>query len=309
MHEKIEIKDNFREHYKSLLGDRYDEFIKVSMKFLRRSIRINTLKISVDEVKKRLGDKGWILKNVPWCKEGFWIRHKTGRRDVGLTREHSLGYYYIQEAASMIPPVVLDPKPGEIILDMCASPGSKTTQYMGRRGILISNDFKSDRIKSLGINVERMGLTNTIITLMFGQWFGKAGMEFDKVLLDAPCSGTGTIRKSYKTLRIWNATMVKRLSVTQKRLVEIGFKIIKRGGILVYSTCSLEPEENEGVIDHLLKHSDDAEIEEISLDIRRSECITEFNGEMYGPGARKCLRIWPQDNDTEGFFVAKIRKK
>jgi tRNA (cytosine49-C5)-methyltransferase len=311
MKEKIEFKDKFIERYEKLTN--IEEFKKISLEYLRRSIRINTLKISVSELKKRI-EKEWKLTPVPWCKEGFWIDHKGKgedyRRDVGNLHEHQLGYFYIQEAASMIPPVVLNPKPGETVLDMCASPGSKTTQiaqYMNNEGVLVTNDIKIDRIKPLGLNLQRMGVTNNIITMMEGRWF--KDLKFDKILVDAPCSGTGTIRKSLKTLRIWNANMVKRISGIQKQLIETGFNNLKTGGTLVYSTCTLEPEEDEGVINHLLSKYDNAKIQKIELkNIKKSNPVTEFNGIKFNPEVKKCLRIWPQDNDTEGFFVTKIKK-
>src|SRR3989338_1350355 len=263
---EIEFKPKFVERYSKLTG--WEAFKTCSLSFLRRSIRVNTLKISIPELKKRL-EQAWNLEQVPWCKEGFWIEHKKReRRDIGNLIEHPLGYFYTQEAASMIPPIVLEPQENEIILDIAASPGSKTTQiaqYMNNTGILIANDYTSDRMKPLSINIQRCGITNTIITLMQGQWFYNSNIKFDRILVDAPCSGTGTIRKSLKTLRIWNPNMVKRLSITQKQLIETAFNILKQDGTLVYSTCSLEPEENEGVIDFLLKKYDNARLEDIGL--------------------------------------------
>jgi tRNA (cytosine49-C5)-methyltransferase len=311
--EKVEFKQNFIERYSKLTD--WETFSKCSLTFLRRSIRVNTLKTDIETVKKRL-EKDWNLVPVPWCKEGFWIEHKgdeTGhkRRDVGNLPEHALGYIFIQEAASMIPPVVLSPKPGDMILDMCASPGSKTTQiaqYMENQGILISNDYKYDRNKALGLNVQRMGIYNAVLTLMHGRFFSE--FKFDRVLVDAPCSGTGTIRKSFKTLLMWNASMVRRLSGTQRQLLETGFNNLKPGGTLVYSTCSLEPEEDEAVVSYLLDKYENAKIEDIKLPgLKRSEPVMSFEGKDFNPGVNKCLRIWPQDNDTEGFFVAKITKK
>jgi NOL1/NOP2/sun family putative RNA methylase len=305
--EEIEIKDAFKERFEQLTD--WEEFKKYCLSFLRRSIRVNTLKISIEELKKRIGDE-WNLDQIPWCKEGFWIEHKKGeRRDVGNLREHSMGYFYVQESVSMIPPIVLNPKPGEKVLDMCASPGSKASQiaqYMENKGVLVANDYKGMRLAPLGINMQRIGVTNCVLTLMHGQWF--KDIEFDKVLVDAPCSGTGTIRKSVGTLRIWNSKMITKLSFEQKRLIETGFRILKKGGTLVYSTCSVEPEENEGVVNSLLKKFSNASIEEIELPIKRGKPITEFNGEKYSDEVKKCLRLWPQDNDTEGFFVAKIKK-
>lgn len=314
----IEFKDKFVERYKQLTD--FDRFKEYSLSFLRRSIRANTLKISVNDLKKRL-EKNWSLEPIPWCREGFWIEHKGKgeeyRRDIGNLIEHQLGYFYVQEAASLIPPIVLNPKPSEIVLDMCAAPGSKATQlamYMKNKGILIANDYKGDRIRSLGLNVQRCGLTNCIVTLMFGHWFkgAKKTLEFDRVLVDAPCSGTGAIRKSLKTLRIWNPNMVRRLAGQQRQLIEAGFNVLKKGGVLVYSTCTLEPEEDEGVVGYLLDKYVDAKIEFIGKDelkgLKRSNAVMGFEGKKYNDVVKNCLRIWPQDNDTEGFFVAKIRK-
>ena len=307
--EKIVWKESFISRYCALTD--FEAFKKASLSYPRKSIRVNTLKVSVGELKKRL-EKNWNLEQVPWCKEGFWIEHsKKERRDIGNLIEHSLGYFYIQEAASMIPPIVLEPKPDDIILDIAASPGSKTTQiaqYMQNKGILIANDYTYERMKPLSINLQRCGVTNAAITLMEGQWFKKSGIEFDKVLVDAPCSGTGTIRKSLKTIGIWNPDMVRRLSITQKQLIETGFNLLKEGGVLVYSTCSLEPEENEEVVSFLINKYENAKLEEIKLNLKKSYAILEFENKKYNEEIKKCLRIWPQDNDTEGFFVAKIRK-
>jgi|TARA_Y100000310_G_scaffold341861_1_gene442545 NOL1/NOP2/sun family putative RNA methylase len=306
--EKIEFKEKFIERYEKLTD--FELFKKYSLSFLRRSIRVNTIKISISELKKRL-EKNWVLEQIPWCKEGFYIEHiKKERRDIGNLIEHSLGYFYTQEAASMIPPIVLEPKENDMVLDIAASPGSKATQIaalMNNKGILIANDLTTERMKPLSLNIQRCGITNCIITLMQGQWF--KNMEFDKISVDAPCSGTGTIRKSLKTLRIWNPNMVKRLSITQKQLIETAFNTLKQNGTLVYSTCSLEPEENEAVIDFLLNKYENAKLEPIKLpSIKRSPLILEFENNKYNNEIKKCLRIWPQDNDTEGFFVTKIKK-
>ncbi len=197
--ENIEIKEKFEERYKALLGEDYDKFIEYSLSFMRKSIRVNTLKITIDELKKRL-EKEWKLTQIPWCKEGFFIEHKKGlRRDIGNLIEHNLGYFYVQEAVSMIPAVVLNPSPEDVVLDMCSAPGSKTTQIaamMQNKGVLVSNDSDYKRMAPLSFNIQRTGATNTLVTLMEGRFFK---MPFDKILLDAPCSGTGTIRKSLKT--------------------------------------------------------------------------------------------------------------
>ena len=162
----IKFKDKFVEAYKIIMGDNYDKFIDYSLKRNKISIRINTLKIDIESCIKRIKKKNWNLSHIPWCKEGFWI--ESDRRDVGNLLEHQLGYIYVQESMSMIPPIVMEIKENQKILDMCASPGSKTTQiaqYMKNTGLLISNDVKGSRLSCLGLNTTRMGLRNNVITL------------------------------------------------------------------------------------------------------------------------------------------------
>ena len=296
----MEWKQKFLEHYKELTN--LDKFLECSLKLLRKSIRVNTLKTSIEEIKKRLK-----LQQIPWCKEGFWLKGEA----IGNLPEHFLGYLYLQESASMIPPEVLEPKEQDIVLDLCASPGSKTTQIaskMKNQGLLIANDNQISRLKPLQINLQRCGVTNTVITLMEGRWFKNYSQKFDKVLVDAPCSGTGTIRKSLKTIQWWNLNFVNQMAGIQRQLLETGFNSLKENGTLVYSTCTLEPKENEDVVNSLLEKYENAKLENINLDIKRSKPILEYEGKTYNSEIKKCLRIWPQDNDTEGFFVAKIKK-
>jgi len=308
---ELEWKQGFIDRY-SVLTD-WETFAKYSLSFLRRSIRVNTLKTTIPEVKERLEAQGWILDPVPWCKEGFFISHVEGRRDTGNTLEHQLGYFYIQEAASMVPPLVLDPQPGELVLDMAASPGSKTTQLaqmMQDKGIIFANEVQGRRLAPLCTNLTRLGITNTVTTMMKGQQFGKFTDRFDKILVDAPCSGTGTIRKSVKTIRMWNPRSLKSVVNVQKELIQAAFKALKPGGVMVYSTCSLEPEENEGLISWFLEKNENASVEKFELEgLNQADAVLTFEGQEYHPDVAKTCRLWPQDNDTEGFYVAKILKK
>lgn len=313
MTEEPEFKPKFIERYKQLTD--FEIFKRYSLTYIRKAIRVNTLKISIDELRKRL-ENNWKLEPIPWCKEGFWIDYRREgeekRYDIGNVLEHFLGYIYVQEAASMIPPVVLNPKPGETILDMCAAPGSKSSQIaatMQNKGLLVASDVQADRLNPLGINLQRMGVSNSLIVRMPGHWYNNTSIKFDKILVDAPCSGTGTIRKSYKTLSMWGPNMIKKLCAQQKQLIATAYQALKPGGILVYSTCTMEPEEDEGVVSWLVDKHPDAKIEKIELDIKRSPAVMKFGKETYNPQVKECLRIWPQDNDTEGFFVAKIRKQ
>ena len=134
------------------------------------------------------------------------------------------------------------------------------------------------------------------------------GFEFDKILVDVPCSGTGTLSKSPRTIKTWNPFSVRRLAGIQKQLIKTAFENLKAGGELVYSTCTLEPEEDEGVISYLLDNFSDAKVSKIDIDLKRSSAVTSFGKKEYDSEVKNCLRIWPQDNDTDGFFITKIKK-
>jgi len=323
------IKERFIKHYEKIVDDVWF-FLDWSLRPLRKAIRINTIKLkddienrfnkenpfpklaSANEILKTLEEDGWQIKKVPWYSYGYWLEHSEGRRDIGNTWQFQLGYIYSQEPASMIPPLVLDPKPGELVLDMAAAPGSKTIQmamHMENYGKIIANDVELDRIVALAENVQRTGSINVAITQKDGRYFKRFKNYFDKVLLDAPCSGVGALRKSYKTLQMWNEEMILRLSKLQRQLIQAAFEALKPGGILVYSTCTLEPLENEFVVNWLLERYDNAKIERIKVEgLKSSEPILEWEGKKFFDDIQYTLRIYPWDNDTEGFFVAKIRK-
>lgn len=263
----------------------------------------------MQEVQEELESNGWKLTPVPWCKEAFWISGE--RLDIGNLLAHQRGEIYIQDPASMLPPIILQPQPGERVLDMCASPGSKTTQLaaiMKNTGVIIANDADAPRLAALGINTQRLGVINTLITKKDGRSFKK--YPFDKVLIDAPCSGTGTIRRSLKALSMYNPKQVQGFSRLQQQLLRAGYSALEPGGALTYSTCTVEPLENEVVINEFLKNNPEAILEDIELDINREEVFLTHpeTGEELSPEVRKCLRIHPYTNDTEGFFVCKITK-
>lgn len=317
MKHNYEPKPLFLERMKLLLQDKqdFDAYMEILKKEPVRSFRCNTLKISIEDLKKRLENKGWeirtLLKNFP---EIMIVDSELQPGELGRALEHLLGYYYIQEIASMLPALVLSPKPEERILDLCASPGSKTTQMAARMentGLLVANEVKFGRIKILSANTERCGVMNLLITKRDGialcKRFKEEAFLFDKILLDAPCSGEGTIRNSPKTLEMWNPKTIENLSKLQKALIASAIEILKPNGELVYSTCTHAPEENEEVVDFALKNFN-VKIEKINLPIKTRDGIINWQEKEYSKDVKFSCRIYPQDNDTEGFFIAKIKK-
>jgi 16S rRNA (cytosine1407-C5)-methyltransferase len=312
-----ELKPLFIERMKELLGKDFDNYLEILKKLPVKSIRCNKLKISPKGLKKKLEDKGWKIKQL-WRNypEVMIVESDLDPGELGRAMEHLLGYYYIQELSSMLPVIALKPEENEIILDLCSAPGSKTTQIaskMKNTGTIISNDVSLGRIKILASNLERCGVTNTIITKKEGialcKKLKREDFEFDKILVDAPCSGEGTLRSSPKTYSMWNIKTVKSLSRLQKNLFISAFEILKIGGEIIYSTCTHAPEENEEVVNFILEEfKDKIKIQKIFLPIRPREGITKWKDKRYSKEIKKTCRIYPHDNDTEGFFLAKFRR-
>jgi len=310
-----EPKPLFIERMKELLGKDFENYMKILEKEPVRSFRCNTLKISPEDLKKRLEEKGWKIK-IPFkdYPEIMVVESELQPGELGRALEHLLGFYYIQEIASMLPPLVLNPKSGERVLDMCASPGSKTTQMAARMensGLLIANEMKIGRIKILAANTERCGVMNMIITKKDGialcNRFKNENFLFDKILLDAPCSGEGTIRSTPRTLEMWNIKTIENLSKLQKSLIASAIEILKPNGELVYSTCTHAPEENEEIINFALKNFK-VKVEKISLPLKTLPGITKFGEKEYLEDVKYSCRVYPQTANTEGFFIAKLRR-
>lgn len=310
-------KPPFEKRMNELLRDEKDkeEYWKIVHTLPVISIRCNTIKIKPDELKKRLEDKGWKLK-IPYENhpEIIIIKNKLNPGELGKTKEHLLGYYYVQELASMMPLLSLQPTKEDSLFDCCASPGSKTTQaasMMNNKGIIFANDNKLGRMMILVANLEKNSVSNTIITKKDAAQLCKKlyneDLRFDKILADAPCSGEGTLRSSPVTFRMWNPKMIEKFSRTQKLIASSALKILKVGGEMIYSTCTHAPEENEIVVQHLLDNFD-IELQEINLPIKTRPGISEWNGKKFDKQIEKCARIYPQDNNTEGFFICKLKK-
>ena len=300
---KLEVPKNFEEKFVENFGRKeYLKFLEFLSEPPRKSIRINTLKTDVSSILGRMTEKGFELERIPWYDKGFWIEGE----DITKTLEYFLGYYYVQEAASMIPPIVLDPKPGEIVLDLTAAPGSKTTQIammMENRGIIVANDISMKRLKALRTNLQKSGVMNCVVTRMNAVYFYRTGLLFDKVLLDAPCSGSGMISTTFSVFENWSPNLVKKMSSIQKKMIESAILCTKPGGVIVYSTCSLDPEENEEVITHALERFN-VEVEKVRMN--GLKVVKGLKG--YDPSVRKAVRILPHHNKTEGFFICKLTR-
>lgn len=310
--------------------DRYAAYTDVaalkesSAQPLRKCMRVNTLKMDTEAFKKYAAQKNWKLDPVLWCKEGFFIDREDRSVPLGKDLLHLLGHTYMQEASSMLPVAMLDPQPGENILDMAAAPGSKSTQIaarMNNRGVLIANDMQEARLQTLRAALNRLGVMNVIVTKKMGQWFGSHMTgRFDRVLIDAPCTGQGTARKDAGALKYCSIDSIGKNAKLQRELLEAAVHATNIGGRIVYSTCTLTPEENEDVVLSVLskfpnqlevldprncgvdneKWKVDKAIED-SLIVQRS--LYPLSTIHY-----PFLRLWPQTYNSEGFFCAVLKK-
>lgn len=280
-------------------GDETIEIVKTFEEGLPKFIRVNTIKIEERELLQRLKERGFRLQEteVRFCYEVLEEKYS-----IGATPEYLMGYYYVMDKSSCVPPLALDPKPGEVVADFCSSPGGKTTfmaMLMKNRGIIFAIEPQKERLQALIDNVNRMGAMNVAILNMDARDFPKLGIKVDRVLLDAPCTGEGIIFKDKTRKTNRGKEDIIFCSNLQKELIIGAYDSLKLGGILVYSTCSMTPEENEFVIDYLLSKKD-AEL----LDI-------EFGDEALKVTERdlsKAKRFYPHRHRCAGFFVAKIKK-
>lgn len=285
----------------------FDAFIAACQRPLRRSIRVNTLKISVADFLDLVAPYHWQLTPVPWCAEGFWIeREDDASLPLGSTAEHLSGLFYIQEASSMLPVSALfagGHQPARV-MDVAAAPGSKTTQIaarMGNQGAILANEYSASRVKVLHANISRCGIHNVALTHFDGRVFGAALPEaFDAILLDAPCSGEGVVRKDPDALKNWSVASNQAIAATQRELIDSAFHALRPGGTLVYSTCTLNRDENEAICHWLKAQYPDA--------VTFEPLDTLFSGAADALTPDGFLHVFPQIFDCEGFFVARLRK-
>jgi NOL1/NOP2/sun family putative RNA methylase len=277
------------------------------------TFRANSIKISRLELISALKKDNIKFKNVGWYRDAF-ILIQPGLNRFAETELYFNGRVYVQGLSSMLPPLILNPGSSDYILDLTAAPGSKTTQMaamMGNRGRILAIEKNPVRFEKLAANLRYQGVLNTELKNedALGIWRDYSN-QFDKVLLDAPCSAEGRFNTSEaKTYRYWNQTRVKHMAKKQKGLIRSAFEALKPGGLLLYSTCTFSPEENESIINYLVrKYPSQCKIEPIGLKIGNIlPGLCSWNGVTFNKDIKNCLRIVPNET-MEGFFIALVRK-
>ena len=272
------------------------------------TLRVNTLKSNIHEIMSILKENGIKFDRVSWYNDALIIKD-ISEKQLQKLEIYNEGYIYLQSLSSMIPPLVLNPIEGEKVLDLTAAPGSKTTQMaamMKNTGYILANELDELRCERLRYNIEKQGANIVEVLNGRGETIGKKYENFfDKVLLDAPCSGEGRfLGTDAKTYRGWSERTVSELSKLQRKLFKSACQALKPGGYLVYSTCTLNREENENIIEWALNNSNEMKIktETINLNIKNIvEPISE-NIEV-----KKAIKIIPS-RETEGFFIVKLKK-
>ena len=296
------LPEGFETRMKKLLGEEYDEFLSTFDRPLCTGLRKNPLKTGFTGDLSRFA-----LSPVPWCPTGFYY---DAAARPGLSPLHAAGLYYMQEPSAMAPAELLAPQPGERVLDLCAAPGGKSTQLAGKlrgRGILVCNEINAKRAKILSGNIERLGIANALVlnehpkrlAERFAGWF-------DKILVDAPCSGEGMFRKEAAAVTDWTEDTNAICANRQAEILTSAAAMLRPGGRLVYSTCTFSPVENEGVISDFLWKNPDFSVEEIDCPFfspGRPDWV-----ENPAPGLEHTFRLWPHRLLGEGHYAAVLKK-
>jgi 16S rRNA (cytosine1407-C5)-methyltransferase len=306
----IELSSNIRSYLLENFGQHYlEQFQNYISRPQETFIRLSSIRFTENEIINRLRNYDIELLPVDGLPKTYKVIK--GEQYIGKTLDFILGAYYIQSLSSMIPPLVLNPDMNDKVLDLCAAPGSKTTQLaemMGNKGTLIANEISMDRLKSLVYNVDKMNLVNVGILNGKGELISKTFSNyFDKILVDAPCSALGIIQKKNEVSKWWNEKKAEGLAEIQFKLLLSAIKSCKVGGEIVYSTCTLSIEENELVLDKILKKYP-VELVDIQLPVNSREAFTKYRDQELNKSIKKAHRILPWEINSEGFFVAKLRK-
>ena len=284
------LPEAFLERIKTQLGEEYEDFLLALDRPRAVALRYNPLKGAQPQLP-------FVKEPVPWEPKGFYYDPATR---PGLHVYHEAGVYYLQEASAMAPVALLDPQPGERVCDLCAAPGGKTTQIAGRmlgEGFLLCNEINPKRAKILSRNIERMAVANALVTnehpAVLAERFAE---QFDKVLIDAPCSGEGMFRKEEAAVTDWSIETVQMCARRQAEILHSGAQLVRPGGRLVYSTCTFAPEEDELAVAEFLSTHPEFEPEVIATP-------------WFVPGENGSHRMWPHKLLGEGHFAAVLRKK
>ena len=297
------------ERYRDIVDD-WSSFAAALAEPLPTCLVTNELRITTDELAARLQRRGVALRRVPWTDD---VLISAERGQVGSRFEYLTGLYNVQEEAAVIPVKILDPQPGERILDMCAAPGNKTAQIalaMRNRGTVVANDRSYQRMRATRGLLDRFGLANVCLTIADAANYPNVMGGFDRVLADVPCSCEGTSRKSPTVLEKAALLDFETLGKLQRAILRRAFDLCRPGGRVVYSTCAYSPEENEAVVHAVLQ--------ELPYDVAAVACelpgfqhapaLTSYRGTAFDPRVAASMRVWPHHNDTGGFYVAAFDK-
>ena len=300
-----QLPQEFLERMEHMLGEEYPAFLQSYEEPRKFGLRVNTMKISVEEF-QRLAP--FHLTPIPWIPNGFYYERED---DPARHPFYYAGLYYLQEPSAMTPASVLPVMPGEHVLDLCAAPGGKATALgakLAGEGLLVANDISASRAKALLKNLEIFGIRNSFVTNAYPAKLAEqfAG-AFDKILVDAPCSGEGMFRKDLANARVWSLEKVKECAKTQHEIIRQAVSMLRPGGLLLYSTCTFSPEENEQTIASLLQEHPELQLVELPW----------YEGFAHGrpeladgnPELTKCVRIFPHRMAGEGHFLALLYKK
>jgi len=303
----LRLPEKYTERMKVLLGEEeYQEYLKSFEQKNVRGLRVNTLKISPEEFEKI---SPFSLKKIPWTENGYYYED-----DVQPAKHpyYYAGLYYIQEPSAMTPAQLLPVEAGDCVLDVCAAPGGKSTELAAKlkgKGVLVSNDISNSRAKALLKNIELMGVKNAyVVSEIPEKLVAKFAGYFDKILIDAPCSGEGMFRKEPSMVKSWEEHGVEFFEKLQKGIIDSAVKMLKPGGKILYSTCTFSPEEDEGSMKYLLSKNEDFTIE------RPQKVWHEFAPGhpewVDGPEELKdCIRLWPHKLQGEGHFISLLSKQ
>ncbi len=291
--------------YEPLVDD-FEAFRAACERPLPSVVRVNTLRTTVERARRAMTADGIDVESVGWHPHLLKLDDQPG-----ANWPYVHGWIHGQEEVSALPARVLDPAPGERVWDACAAPGSKTTQLaalMDDRGLVVATDDNLGRLSALRSNTERLGVTNVAVTNEDARVHSLQPFDeepYDRALVDVPCSCEGTVRKNPDTLAEWTIEHVRGIAGAQKGILRRGVQATRPGGTVVYSTCTFAPEENEGVLDHVLAE-ESCRLVEVDLPLESSPGVTEWEGEEYDPSVVRARRIYPHQNDTGGFFCAKL---